>query len=124
MINQNNILYAGLAVLIVYFVLFFKLSRTLSKEEHVMLQKIRSKFLMVTFVFPFIMLIYFTGFYIRLGLGAYIIVSTTIETIFHHAKLRRLNFNPSYERKLLKITYLSAVGIFLVISWFIMTART
>jgi len=124
MINQNAILYAGLVVLAAYFVLFFKLSKTLTKEEHAMIQKMRSKFIIVISILPFIMLIYFTGFYMRLGLGAYIIVSTTIETIFHHAKLRGMNFNPSYERKLLKITYLSAVGTLLIISWFILTAKT
>ncbi|HBG92110.1 MAG TPA: hypothetical protein DDX12_01395 [Nitrospiraceae bacterium] len=124
MTNQNIILYLGLAVLAVYFVLFLKLLNTLTKEEQIALQKMRSKFMMLTSVIPFIMLVYFNGFYQRLGLGAYIVISTTIETILHHAKLRRANFNPSYEQRLLKITYLSAIGTIFIISWFIITSRT
>ena len=123
MTNQNIILYAGLAVLVPYFVLFFKLTNTLTREEQMTLRKMRSKFMMFTSVIPFIMLVYFNGFYQRLGLGAYIVVSTTIETMFHHAKLRRTNFNQSYVKKLIKITYLSDIGTILIIAWFIITAK-
>lgn len=124
MINQNIILFAGLAVLAVYFVLFFKNSKKLTKDDLAILQKTRSKFMMITSVIPFIMIVFFRDYYVRLGLGVFILLSTAIETIIHHKKLRRLNFNRSYEKSLLKITYLSLIAMALIISWFIITART
>jgi hypothetical protein len=45
----------------------------------------------------------------------YIVISSTIKTTFHYTKLRRSNFHPSHEQRLLKITYLSVIGTILII---------
>jgi len=122
--NPNIILYSGLIIIAIYLFLFFKLSNTLTKEEHSVLRKQRSKFIGIMSILPFFVIGYFDNYYLRLSVGAFIVISTTIETIFHHRKLRMLHFNPVYERKLLKITYVSAIGIILLVIWFIMTAKT
>ena len=117
------LIYIALPVLFIYFLLFNKTIKMLEPHERTRyVKEAGSKVGILSTVILFGALVYFDDFKVILIVSALIIASTFIGTIFHHKKLKELNFDSAFEKRLLKVSFLSGVGILLILGSFVLNA--
>jgi hypothetical protein len=115
MISQL-LIYAAAPLAVLYFYLFNKSLKMLDKEERQRLIAIPSSRLS----FPIVLVllgsfVYFDHFGPRLALAAAILGFGSVASYRQHKKFDQLGFDPAYTRFLRKISYISDVGISLIL---------
>jgi len=118
------LLYIAIPLIGMHFYLFNKTLKTIDSEERDRYVNLGgSKYNILSTVFLFGGLLYFDGFETKLIFSVLIILSTIIGTIVHHKKLRALNFDTAFEKRLLNISYISGVGIILVLCSLVLSVQ-
>jgi hypothetical protein len=115
MISQL-LIYAAAPMAVLYFYLFNKSIKMLDKEERERLKASPGS----RFSFPVLLVlfggfVYFSHFGSRLALAVVILVFGAVVSRRQDKKFEELNLNPAYLRFLRKISYISSLGISLVL---------
>lgn len=111
------LLYTGLVLILVHFYFFNKTINTISKEEKDRYVKdAGSKTGLIITIILFGCLFYFRGLEMNLLFSFLIVSSMVFGTVIHHKRLRALSFDDVFEKRLLKISYISLVGVVLILS--------
>ena len=112
----NIFLYGSLPLLAVYFFLFNNTMNMLDDSERKRFVKeagSKSSFFIAAALF--FTLVYVDDFWIILIATILISVSLIVLTHFHHKKIKSLNFDRHFEKRLWRISFLAAIAILLVL---------
>ena len=117
MLSLSDILfYVAIPILFVYFFLFNKTIKMLEPPERTRYIKEAGSIVNILITITlFVALAYFDDFKVKLTFAFLIAAYMVIGTIFHHKKLKVLNFESAFERRLLQISYISGFGIILIL---------
>lgn len=121
---SGYLLLIGIPIMAAYFYQFGKTMKVLDDAERKRyVDKAGSKWNLIATILLFGALIYFNDVRARLAIALTIILFTVVETYRHHKKLRALKFEPAFERRLLRISYLSAIGLGCVLASIVLSAH-
>ncbi len=122
---ENIFILIGASIFIIYFILFNRTMKLIDLSERKRyISKVGSKLSSLTIISLLGALFYINGFIIKLFIAITIVIFMFIETIRHHKKLKELNFNETFEKRLFKISSIPAVGVLLILISVVMHAKT
>lgn len=120
----NILLYISLPLFGVYFFLFNKTMNMLNDNERKrFVKEAGSKSSFVIAAGLFFTLIYADDFWIILIATILVCASLIVSTHFHHKKIKSLNFDRRFEKRLWRISFLAAIAILLVLVSFMLDAN-
>lgn len=118
------LLFISIPILAVYFYQFSKTMNVLDDgEKRRYVEKAGSKMGLAITILLFGSFFYFNRFDARVAIAVGIVVVLVAGTYWHHRKLKKLNFPPAFESRLLKVSALSVIGTILILASFLLDSH-
>ncbi len=121
----NALLFVGFLFIAIYFYLFNRTMKMISSKEIDRFRKeTGSKIDLLTTGVLFGCFFYFETYEAKILFSVLIVLSSIISTNRHQNKLRALNFDKAFGKRLQNISPISMAGIIFVLSSFVLNAYT
>lgn len=122
-ISSDILLYGGLVIVVVYFIVFSRNIKMLTAEEVAQFTSSSSRRNIYITVALFVALSYFESFNVRLLIVFSIVINMTLESWLQNKKLKREQFNPKFMKSMVRASLLSYVAVTMITAWFVINAK-
>ncbi len=119
---SNYLLLLAVPILAIYFYQFFKLTMSIDEAERKRYIEAGSKWHLIPIPLLVVAIFYFKDYSTLLAIALIWISFMAIGTYLHHKKLKALKFDPTFERRLLRSSYLCGIAAVMVLASLILSA--